>query len=98
MAIRIQLASNFQVIELTYDCWDDLDDIELEEATNLVNKLGKEVTNDIKKPQESKKEELATPGQIKYLIGLGITEKEAKKMTKKEAWTTIQELKVKEED
>ena len=98
MAVRIQLASNFQVIELTYDDWDEVTDEELEKATNMVNNLGQIVKNDIKtketkKEEKKEKEELATEGQIKFLVGLGMTEKEAKKMTKKEAWQYIKDNK-----
>lgn len=96
MVVKIQLASNFQVIELTYDSWNDVSGEELEKATNMVNNLGQIVKNDIKtnKPQEVKKEEeMATDGQIKFLVSLGLTEKEAKKMTKKEAWQFIQKNK-----
>lgn len=97
MAVRIQLASNFQVVELTYDCWEEVDQLEVNEATDLVNFLGKQVQNDIKtnKPQKSevedKKEEMATEGQISFLKKLGVSESRAKEMTKKEAWTYIQE-------
>ena len=58
--VRIQLASNFQVIELTYENWGSVDTDELDDATNLVNELGSKVKNDIKtapKTQETKKEE-----------------------------------------
>lgn len=94
MAVRIQLASNFQVVELNYDCWEEVDQREVNEATDLVNFLGKQVQNDIKtKKETTKKEELASEGQIKYLIGLGVNESEAKKMTQKEAWKYIQDNK-----
>lgn len=95
MAVRIQLASNFQVVELTYDVWSAVDAKEVEMATEMVNSLGQKVVNDIKtnKPVEKKVEEMATEGQIKFLVGLGLTEKEAKKMTKKEAWHYIQDNK-----
>ena len=96
MAVRIQLASNFQVIELTYDNWASVDTDELNDATNLVNELGSKVKNDIKtapKTQESNKEvKMATEGQIKFLVKLGIPEEFAKTMTKKEAWTKLQKL------
>ena len=96
MAVRIQLASNFQVIELTYENWGSVDTDELNDATNLVNELGSKVKNDIKtapKTQEGKKEvEMATEGQIKFLVKLGIPEEFAKTMTKKEAWTKLQKL------
>ena len=59
MAVRIQLSSNFQVIELTYENWESVCTDELDDATNLVNELGSKVKNDIKtapKTQDSKKE------------------------------------------
>ena len=92
--VRIQLASNFQVVELTYDFWEQVDDIEVRKAVVMVNNLGKEVINDIKtapkSTQTSKGEEKATPGQIKYLKEkFGI---DASEMSKKEAWTTLQKL------
>ena len=96
MAVRIQLASNFQVIELTYENWGSVDTDELNDATNLVNELGSKVKNDIKtapKTQEIKKEEeMATEGQIKFLVKLGIPEEYAKTMTKKEAWLKLKKL------
>ena len=94
MAVRIQLSSNFQVIELTYENWGSVDTDELDDATNLVNELGSKVKNEVKtKTQESKKEaEMATEGQIKFLVKLGIPEEFAKTMTKKEAWTKLQKL------
>lgn len=94
MAVRIQLASNFQVIELTYDSWDDVNPDELTDATNLVNELGSKVKNEIKtKEPKIVKEEMATEGQIKFLCKLGMNEKDAKKMTKKEAWQWLQDNK-----
>lgn len=98
MAVRIQLASNFQVVELTYDSMSDVNYQEVADATTMVNRLGSEVVNDIKtNKSESKKqeEELATPGQIKYLVSLGVSEEVAKKMTKKGAWKYLQERKAK---
>lgn len=92
MAVRIQLASNFQVIELTYDDWASVDTNELNDAVNLANELGSKVKNDVK-TNKNEKEEMATEGQIKYLEKLGIKEKEAKKMTKKEAWQYIKDNK-----
>lgn len=95
MAVRIQLASNFQVIELTYDSLDIVTMDELKVATEIVNQLGKNVINDIKtapKAQE-KKQEMITDKQKEFLIGkFGKTEKEISKLTKKEAWNLINEL------
>lgn len=94
MAVRIQLASNFQVIELTYDKWEDIDSDALISAQKLVNELGQNVHNDIKtkenNPVEEKKE-MATEGQINVLINLGIDEKVAKRMTKQQAWRYIKD-------
>ena len=91
MAVRIQLASNFQVIELTYDSWEQVNEVELEQATNMVNSLGQTVINDIKtKTPVKEKQEMSTPGQIKYLVSLGVEEEEAQAMTKKEAWQYLQ--------
>ena len=94
--VRIQLASNFQVVELTAESIDKINSAELEQAIAIVNDLGKKVINDIKtapKTKESNKkdgEEKATPGQIKYLKEkFGI---DASEMSKKEAWTTLQKL------
>lgn len=97
MAVRIQLASNFQVVELTYDSWEEMDIREVNEATELVNGLGQSVKNDIKtnkptkeKEEKEKTEEKATPGQIKFLKDK--YDIDATKMSKKEAWTTLQKL------
>lgn len=92
MAVRIQLASNFQVVELTYDSWEDVNDNEVTEATALVNLLGNEVINEIK-TKKSESVEMATEGQIKFLEKLGVKEEKAKKMTKKEAWHYINDNK-----
>ena len=98
MAVRIQLASNFQVIELTYDTWSDVNNDELTDAINLANELGSKVKNDNKtnKPVENKTEnkgeddtKMATESQIEWLVSLGLTRKEAKAMTKTEAWQYI---------
>ena len=93
MAVRIQLASNFQVIELTYDNWAAIDPNEIIEAQQLVNEFGQNVHNDIKTKESKKEEEMATEGQIKFLIKLGMKEAVAKTMTKKQAWQYIQDNK-----
>lgn len=103
---RIQLASNFQVVEFNLDIKDyetlTVEDSRIAEAITLVNKLGKMVENTIKtkepkanekKETEVKVEEMASEGQIKWLKNLGISEADAKKMTKKEAWQKIQDSK-----
>ena len=97
MAVRIQLSSNFQVVELTGETWMDIDEELIEHAIKTVNRLGKRVINDIKTaPKATTKanknengEEKATPGQIKYLEKFGV---DASEMSKKEAWETLQKL------
>lgn len=93
--VRIQLASNFQVIELTYDSWDAVNVEEVSNATQMVNSLGKEVINDIKTaPKAEKKEEMITDKQKEFLIGkFGQKEEDIRGLTKKEAWNLINKLK-----
>lgn len=97
MAVRIQLASNFQVVELTYDDWNEVNADEVEAATELVNKLGKDVVNDIKtsKPTNSeKKEEMITDKQKSLLVNkFGVKASDLRNCTKKQAWEMINELK-----
>lgn len=96
MAVRIQLASNFQVIELTYDSWAEVNEPEVEAAKVMVNLLGQTVVNDIKssKPQPNENEvKPASEKQIKYAVQLGLDEDRAKKMNSKEVWSWIQKNK-----
>ena len=91
MAVRIQLASNFQVVELTYESWDAVIPSEVEEATQMVNTLGSTVINEIKsKKTEQPSEPMASDKQIKFAVKLGLNETKAKQMTQKELWQWIQ--------
>lgn len=96
---RIQLASNFQVVEFNLNLEDDelftVQDNRISEAVEVVNQLGKMVENSIKTKEQPKvkAEEMASEAQIKFLKGLGMNETEARKMTKKEAWNFIQKAK-----
>ena len=68
--VRIQLASNFQVIELTYENWESVDTDELKDATNLVNELGSKVKNEVKtKTQDNNP---PTPAQLSLCKKLNI--------------------------
>lgn len=93
--VRIQLASNFQVLELTAESVFNIDFDELERAVEVVNELGSKVKNDIKtapkttENEKRKKDELASEKQIKYAVNLGLDEKEARKMTKGQIWSYI---------
>lgn len=97
MAVRIQLASNFQVVELTYDNWSEVNYEEVSLATAMVNRLGSEVVNEIKtKKTDDKKvsdEPMASDKQIKFAVKLGLNENKAKQMTQKELWQWIQDNK-----
>lgn len=97
MAVRIQLASNFQVVELTYDSWDEVVQEEVDEATAMVNKLGSVVVNEIKtkanKDDKAEKVEKASEKQIKFAISLGLSEDKANSMNKQEIWQWIQDKK-----
>ena len=96
---RIQLASNFQVVEFNLNLEDDelftVQDNRISEAVEVVNQLGKMVENSIKTKEQPKvkAEEMASEAQIKFLKGLGMSDTEARKMTKKEAWSFIQKAK-----
>lgn len=46
--VRIQLSSNYQVVELSYDSWESVNREEVDAATELVNELGAAV--DVKGP------------------------------------------------
>ena len=94
MAIRIQLASNFQVIELTYNSWNEVTDEDLEKATNMVNNFGQIVKNDIKtkdNKKEETKEKPASEKQLQYIKMLGGNPKFVKTYT--DANKMIRELK-----
>lgn len=100
MAIRIQLASNFQVVELTYDSWECVDASEVKGATDMVNELGRLVVNDIKTKESPKKAQEESPedkpaseAQIKFAMNLGLMEEKARKMNSKEIWKWIQKNK-----
>lgn len=98
MGIRIQLASNFQVVELTYDTLDDVKTGDIKQATDLVNQLGKEVINDIKTSNNKPAEEKATKKQVDLLVGkYGCLRQDMVKLTKKEAWKLINDLRDAEE-
>lgn len=43
MSVRIQLSSNFQVVELSYETWLDVNKPEVEEAVKLVRELGESI-------------------------------------------------------
>ena len=97
MSVRIQLASNFQVVELTYDSWDDVCQEEVASARDLVNSLGAGVVNDVKKPTKKPTVSASSSGavegptekQIAMLRSFGVREETIACMNKKSAWKLI---------
>ena len=99
---RIQLASNYQVVEFNLEIENDevltADNPNVASAIDFVNALGKLVEQPskatvAKKPVEKKPAiDAATKGQIEYLVALGMDESDAKKLSKKEANRKIKEL------
>lgn len=89
---------DFQSIEFQWTICDEEDRKELFETfKSIVNSL-KEISEEAPNPprngkKEAKKEEMATTGQINFLIGLGFPEEDAKKLTKKQASMCIKEWK-----
>lgn len=95
---RIQLASNFQVVEFNLEIDDDeiltIDDERISDAVNVVNKLGEVVINTIKSKENNKTtvttEEMATEKQKELLKKFGFSN--VNRFTKKEASETIKEF------
>lgn len=91
---------NFQSVE--YEMLIDLENDEsLNEAFDLFDKVLtglQAIAPEVQKVQQvapksaTPKEDMATPGQINFLVGLGVPEEEAKNYTKKKASMKIKEL------
>ena len=95
---RIQLASNFQVVEFNLEIGDDeilsIDDERIADAVNVVNKLGEVVVNTIKTKSDNKTtmttEEMATEKQIALMKKLKVPNPE--QYTKQRAREIIKDL------
>lgn len=94
---RIQLASNFQVVEFNLEIEDDeilsIDDERITDAVNVVNKLGEVVINTIKSKDGKttvKTEEMATEKQKELMKKFGFSN--VNNFTKKEATEAIKEF------
>ena len=90
--ITIKLCSNYQQIELSGDNFEDLT-ANLESYIKVVNYLGASVVNTTAQNNKPSRPnvEMATHRQIDVLIKMGVPEYKAKAMTKKEAWSYINE-------
>lgn len=92
MGVRIQLSNNFQVVELSYNSWSEVNSDELESAITIVNDLADRV-NVSSTGGSSSIREMATEGQVNYLCKLGVKKTVAEKMTKQEAWQYLHDNK-----
>lgn len=90
---------NFQSVEFELPI--DLDNLEtLNEAFDIFDKVLtglQAIAPEVQKvqqvaPKSAPKEDMATPGQINFLVGLGVPEEEARNYTKKKASMKIKEL------
>lgn len=94
---RIQLASNFQVVEFNLELDDEnemltADDERIIDAVTCVNKLGERVVNTIKSKENNVKmtaEKMASPKQIELMKKLKIKNPES--YTMEEARSLIKE-------
>lgn len=93
---RIQLASNFQVVEFNLELADteklEIEDVRISEAVELVNKLGQVVENTIKTKDNKTTvttEKMASPKQIELMKKLKIKNPES--YTMEEARSLIKE-------
>lgn len=90
MKYRIQLASNYQVVELEVENA-NVDSPEIQDAINLVNYLGATVQADNKGKKPGKKtvapENRASDKQLRVLDAMGIDYDE--NITRQEAWKLI---------
>lgn len=87
--IRIQLSNNFQVVELSIEKLDELDNKMIERLINMVNYFGENVKPINQQNTTNKKSEMATEKQINWLKNLDVeippnlTKDKANKLIKK---------------
>lgn len=97
MIFKCKVVYDFQSIEFDYEVNNPSDKEEMFNVYKSVLRglkaLGDEIPNPNKNAKKTPvKEEMATAGQVKYLVNFGFPEEEVKKMTKKQAWEQIKEL------
>ena len=97
MNFKCKVVYDFQSIEFDYEVNNEVDKNNMfglyKDLLEGLKQLGDEIPNPNKNAKKQPiKEDMASPGQIKYLSGLGFPEEEAKKLTKKEACQKIKEL------
>ena len=97
MNIKCKVVYDFQSLEFDYEVNNEEDKRNMfglyRELLEGLKQLGDEIPNPNKNAKKQPvKEEMATAGQVKFLINMGFSEEEAKRMTKKQAWEKIKEL------
>jgi hypothetical protein len=97
MNFKCKVVYDFQSIEFDYEVTKEEDKINMfglyKDILEGLKQLGDEIPNPNKNAKKQPvKEEMATAGQVKFLINMGFSEEEAKRMTKKQAWEKIKEL------
>lgn len=97
MNVKCKVVYDFQSLEFDYEVNNEEDKRNMfalyKELLEGLKQLGDEIPNPNKNAKKQPvKEEMATAGQVKFLINMGFSEEEAKRMTKKQAWEKIKEL------
>lgn len=97
MNIKCKVVYDFQSLEFDYEVNSEEDKRNMfglyRELLEGLKQLGDEIPNPNKNAKKQPvKEEMATAGQVKFLVNMGFSEEEAKRMTKKQAWEKIKEL------
>lgn len=97
MNMKCKVVYDFQSLEFDYEVKNEEDKINMfalyKSLLEGLKQLGDEIPNPNKNAKKQPvKEEMATAGQVKFLVNMGFSEEEAKRMTKKQAWEKIKEL------
>ena len=97
MNVKCKVVYDFQSLEFDYEVNNEEDKRNMfalyRELLEGLKQVGDEIPNPNKNAKKQPvKEEMATAGQIKFLVNMGFSEEEAKRMTKKQAWEKIKEL------
>ena len=97
MNMKCKVVYDFQSIEFDYEVNNKEDEKNMfatyKALLEGLKQLGDEIPNPNKNAKKQPvKEEMATAGQVKFLVNMGFSEEEAKRMTKKQAWEKIKEL------
>lgn len=97
MNVKCKVVYDFQSLEFDYEVNNAEDKKDMfalyRSLLEGLKQLGDEIPNPNKNAKKQPvKEAMATAGQVKFLVNMGFSEEEAKRMTKKQAWEKIKEL------